>query len=280
MHVGGTILCRDSCPDAGTYAATVVMSQYYTHLHLGRLSEMFRNANCVFYLHFFHCMCCTLQARHEWASLRRGTLLLMRSSAMTTDSHTLDRLQMHTGKRAFDSITSCVCLMCKGCCQVVTRLRCALLPSWRCCLACVCAALLACQPAKQAPCTCLPVLMPYCLRQQRGATLFAASGCIYSVDFMAQAYWAPQSRTSRCTMFSSTMISSTMFSSTMFSSTMFSSTMFSSYKCRLHCVVGACVAAVSAQAPCCTSPSVVRRRTAAQRLHVRLFELRKPWQRT
>ena len=270
MHVGGTILCRDSCPDAGTYAATVVMSQYYTHLHLGRLSEMFRNANCVFYLHFFHCMCCTLQARHEWASLRRGTLLLMRSSAMTTDSHTLDRLQMHTGKRAFDSITSCVCLMCKGCCQVVTRLRCALLPSWRCCLACVCAALLACQPAKQAPCTCLPVLMPYCLRQQRGATLFAASGCIYSVDFMAQAYWAPQSRTSRCTMFSSTMISSTMFSSTM----------FSSYKCRLHCVVGACVAAVSAQAPCCTSPSVVRRRTAAQRLHVRLFELRKPWQRT
>ena len=183
---------------------------------------------------------------------------------MTTDSHTLDRLQMHTGKCAPDSIIRCVCLMCKGlhsvhqgCCQVVTHLRCALLQSWRSCLACMCAALLACQPAKQAPCTCLPVLMPY---KQQGATLFAASGCIHLVHLMAQIHWAPQGSTSRCTMFSSTM--------------------FSSNRCGLHCVAGACVAAVIAQAPCCTSPSAARHRPAALRLHEQLCELHKPWQRT
>lgn len=50
---------------------------------------------------------------------------------MTTDSHTLDRLQMRTGKCAPDSIIRCVCLMYKGlysvhqgCCQVVLFLKC------------------------------------------------------------------------------------------------------------------------------------------------------------
>ena len=209
-------------------------------------------------------MCCTLQVRHEWASLRREISLLMRSSAMTTDSHTLDRLQMHTGERAPDSITSCFCLMCKGphqgCCQVVTHLRCALLPSWCCCLACMFALLLICQPAKQAACTCLQVLLSYCLRQQQGGSFFAALDCMHWCDFMAQAYWAHQVSSS-CR-------------------TTFRNTMSSSHICLLHCVVGACVTAVSAQAPCCTSPSAIRHRAAALRLHKRLCGLHKPWQRT
>ncbi len=77
-------------------------------------------------------------------------------------------------------------------------------------------------------------------------------------------------------MFSCTMFSSTMFSSTIFSSTMFSNTLFSSNRCWLHCVAGACVAAVSAQAPCCTSPSAVRRWPAAVRLHEQVCEVHQP----
>ncbi len=107
---------------------------------------------------------------------------------MTTDSHTLDRLQMHTGKPAPDPVMTLV--------QRTAFHVFRLLPgsySLQVCPAAVMALLSGmhvcstpCQPAKQAPCTCLPDLMPYCLRQHQGANFFAASGCMHWCNFMAQ----------------------------------------------------------------------------------------------
>jgi len=220
---------------------------------------------------------------------------------MTTDSHTLDRLQMHTGKRIPDSITSCVCLMCKGlhsvhqgCRQVVVHLRSALLQSWHCCLACMYAPLLVSQPSKHlAPACCsschtasgstkdLPCLQlevactgvtswPKLTRPHRAAPAADHVQQYRVQQYHVQQYHVQQYRVQQYH------VQQYHVQQYHFSSTMFSNTLFSSNRCWLHCVAGACVAAVSAQAPCCTSPSAVRHRTAALRLHEQLCELHQP----